>query len=77
MSALPPKADSCSAPAHVRFVPIADIGCAAANNDAALAEAQLTEVRPPVLPEDQPLIGKMISNLAPPLTPDIAVIRPS
>jgi hypothetical protein len=28
-----------------------------------------------VLPEDQPLIGKMISNLAPPLTPDIAVIR--
>ena len=25
MSALPPKADMCSAPAHVRFVPIADI----------------------------------------------------
>ena len=26
MSALPPKADMCSALAHVRFVPIADIG---------------------------------------------------
>ena len=26
MSALPPKADMCSAPAHVRFVPKADIG---------------------------------------------------
>ena len=26
MSALPPKADMCSAQAHVRFVPIADIG---------------------------------------------------
>jgi hypothetical protein len=26
MSALPPKADICSAQAHVRFVPIADIG---------------------------------------------------
>jgi hypothetical protein len=26
MSALPPKADMCSAPAHVRFVPEADIG---------------------------------------------------
>jgi hypothetical protein len=25
MSALPPKADICSAQAHVRFVPIADI----------------------------------------------------
>ena len=25
MSALPPKADMCSAPAHVRFVPIADM----------------------------------------------------
>ena len=25
MSALPPKADMCSAPAHVCFVPIADI----------------------------------------------------
>jgi hypothetical protein len=25
MSALHPKADMCSAPAHVRFVPIADI----------------------------------------------------
>src|SRR5215510_7156415 len=27
MSALPPKADICSAPAHVCFGPIADIGC--------------------------------------------------
>jgi hypothetical protein len=26
MSALPPKADMCGALAHVRFVPIADIG---------------------------------------------------
>ena len=26
MSALPPKADICSAPVYVRFVPIADIG---------------------------------------------------
>ena len=27
MSALPPKADMCSAQADVRFVPIADIAC--------------------------------------------------
>ena len=27
MSALPPKADMCSALGDVRFVPIADIGC--------------------------------------------------
>jgi hypothetical protein len=27
MSALPPKADICSAQAHVRFVPTADIAC--------------------------------------------------
>src|SRR4249919_199293 len=29
MSALPPKADMCSALTHVRFVPIADIVCGA------------------------------------------------
>jgi hypothetical protein len=45
--------------------------------DAGSSRGPTAEVRPPVLPEDQPLIGKMISNLAPLLTPDIAVIRPS
>jgi hypothetical protein len=44
MSALPPKADICSAQAHVRFVPIADITASLDPRERAAMEARLDQV---------------------------------
>jgi hypothetical protein len=43
MSALPPKADICSALVHVRLVPIADIGARARENCDAARMISLTD----------------------------------
>ena len=43
MSALPPKADMCSALAHVCFVPIADIGNMHSCEDAGINNQRLTK----------------------------------
>ena len=44
MSALPPKADMCSAQAHVRFVPIAD-SCTATNRKTASRRSLRSPIR--------------------------------
>jgi hypothetical protein len=55
MSALPPKADMCSAIVHVRFVPIADIAKLADS----FAEAEIRSIELIVQPGAKDAVGEV------------------